>query len=124
MKELLNLENIIKVISGLFTYIALLATPEKLVLTSVVIMIVCIFAFSVWQYCTIRQSMQRETKQRELFERRFLLSESKIDLLIETHNTNHNGDASKFYELEKDQAQKRFNDEKNRVCGKCVNPAT
>lgn len=120
MKDLLSIETAGKLIASIGAYFALLATPEKLIIASGAIMLLCVFAFTIWAYRQLKQSLNREDAARELFEKRFLLTEARTNALVDIHNKRHPEDTDRFYQLERLAAQKQYDELKSGIlCGAC-----
>ena len=113
-----HIESFIKLLTTLGSYIILLATPEKVLGASLLVLIVASFCFSVWAFFEIKKRLRQEQKDRELFEKRFLLTEIRADLLIEKHAERHPEDGNEFYTKERKLMLKRWDDLKKwQVCG-------
>jgi hypothetical protein len=118
MKDLLNIETLFKVIGSIAASFMLLATPEKLIVTGLAIMLVCVFVFSIWAYFQTRKAQKHETDARELFLQRYLLTEARTNKLTDIHIRRHPEDGAIFFELERLAALKRFEDLQG-ACGSC-----
>lgn len=117
MKDL-SIENLFKVLGSLAASFMLLATPEKLIVTGLAIMLVCVFVFSIWAYFQTRKSQKHESGMRELFLERYLLTEARANKLTDLHIKRHPEDGAVFFELERLAAVKRFEDLQG-ACGSC-----
>lgn len=118
MKDLLNIETILKVLGSIVASFMLLATPEKLIVTGLTIMLVCVFIFSIWAYFQTRKAQKHETDARELFLQRYLLTEARTNKLTDIHIKRHPEDGAIFFELERLASLKRFEDLQG-ACGSC-----
>lgn len=118
MKDLLNIETILKVLGSIAASFMLLATPEKLIVAGLAIMLVCVFIFSIWAYFQTRKAQKHETDARELFLERYLLTEARTNKLTDIHIRRHPEDGAVFFELERLAAVKRFEDLQG-ACGSC-----
>jgi len=118
MKDLLNIETILKVLGSIVASFMLLATPEKLIVAGLAIMLVCVFIFSIWAYFQTRKAQKHETDARELFLQRYLLTEARTNKLTDIHIKRHPEDGAIFFELERLAAVKRFKDLQG-ACGSC-----
>lgn len=115
-------EDSIKLITALGSYIILLATPEKIIVALLFMLIACSFIFSVWAYFEIQKRLKCEQKDRELFEKRFLLTEIRADLLIAKHAERHPEDGNEFYTEERKLIKQRFEELKKwQLCGSSGN---
>lgn len=117
MKDL-SIETLFKVLGSLAASFMLLATPEKLIVTGLAIMLVCVFIFAVWAYFQTRKSQKHESGMRELFLERYLLTEARANKLTDLHIKRHPEDGAVFFELERLAAVKRFEDLQG-ACGSC-----
>jgi hypothetical protein len=117
MKDL-SIETLFKVLGSLAASFMLLATPEKLIVTGLAIMLVCVFVFSIWAYFQTRKSQKHESGMRELFLERYLLTEARANKLTDLHIKRHPEDGAVFFELERLAAVKRFEDLQG-ACGSC-----
>lgn len=117
MKDL-SIETLFKVLGSLAASFMLLATPEKLIVTGLAIMLVCVFVFSIWAYFQTRKSQKHESGMRELFLERYLLTEARANKLTDLHIKRHPEDGAIFFELERLAAVKRFEDLQG-ACGSC-----
>jgi hypothetical protein len=117
MKDL-SIETLFKVLGSLAASFMLLATPEKLIVTGLAIMLVCVFIFAVWAYFQTRNSQKHESCMRELFLERYLLTEARANKLTDIHIKRHPEDGAVFFELERLAALKRFEDLQG-ACGSC-----
>lgn len=117
MKDL-SIETLFKVLGSLAASFMLLATPEKLIVTGLAIMLVCVFIFSIWAYFQTRKSQKHESGMRELFLERYLLTEARANKLTDLHIKRHPEDGAVFFELERLAAVKRFEDLQG-ACGSC-----
>jgi hypothetical protein len=117
MKDL-SIETLFKVLGSLAASFMLLATPEKLIVTGLAIMLVCVFIFSIWAYFQTRKSQKHESGMRELFLERYLLTEARANKLTDIHIKRHPEDGAVFFELERLAAVKRFEDLQG-ACGSC-----
>jgi hypothetical protein len=118
MKDLLNIENLFKVIGSIAASFMLLATPEKIIVVGLAIMLICVFIFSIWAYFQTRRAQKHETSMRELFLDRYLLTEARANKLTDMHIKRHPEDGAIFFELERLAALKRF-EELQGACGSC-----
>jgi hypothetical protein len=118
MKDLLNIETLFKVLGSIVASFMLLATPEKIIVTGLAIMLVCVFFFSIWAYFQTRKAQKHETDARELFLQRYLLTEARTNKLTDIHIRRHPEDGAIFFELERLAALKRFEDLQG-ACGSC-----
>jgi len=118
MKDLLNIETIFKVLGSIVASFMLLATPEKVIVSGLAIMLVCVFFFSVWAFYQVRKAQKHETDARELFLDRYLLTEARTNKLTDIHIKRHPEDGAIFFELERLAAVKRFEDLQG-ACGSC-----
>jgi hypothetical protein len=118
MKDLLNIETLFKVLGSIVASFMLLATPEKIIVTGLAIMLVCVFFFSIWAYFQTRKAQKHETDARELFLQRYLLTEARTNKLTDIHIRRHPEDGAIFFELERLAAMKRFEDLQG-ACGSC-----
>jgi hypothetical protein len=118
MKDLLNIETLFKVIGSIAASFMLLATPEKIIVVGLAIMLVCVFFFSIWAYFQTRKAQKHETDARELFLQRYLLTEARTNKLTDIHIRRHPEDGAIFFELERLAALKRFEDLQG-ACGSC-----
>jgi hypothetical protein len=120
MKDALSIETLIKVLSSFGAYFALMAFPEKIVVVSLAFMVLCVFIFSIWAYFQTRKSNSQTNKLLDVFEQRFLLTESRTNLLTDKHIKRHPEDGAAFFQLERLQAQERFDDmQDGALCGSC-----
>jgi hypothetical protein len=117
----LSIENIIKIIAGIWAYIALLATPDKVIIASIFIVLTATFCFCVWAFYNVKQQVMKETELRTLFLKRYLQTEARTDLLTTIHNERHPEDSPKFLELERKLWSERYK-ELEPVCGSCAAP--
>lgn len=99
MKPTLN--QVLTAIASFWLYFGLLATPEKIIVVTLAFMTVCVFCFSVWAYFQTSQSNKQTKRLVELFEKRFLLTEQRTNLLVDLHLKHNSEDASDFFELER-----------------------
>lgn len=118
MKDFISVETILKVLGSLAASFMVLATPEKIIVTGLAIMLVCVFFFSIWAYFQTRKSQKHETDARELFLQRYLLTEARANKLTDIHIKRHPEDGAIFFELERLAAVKRFEDLQG-ACGSC-----
>jgi hypothetical protein len=118
MKDLLSTETLFKVLGSIVASFMLLATPEKLIVAGLAIMLVCVFIFSIWAYFQTRKAQKHETDARELFLQRYLLTEARTNKLTDIHIRRHPEDGAIFFELERLAAVKRFEDLQG-ACGSC-----
>lgn len=118
MKDLLSTETLFKVLGSIVASFMLLATPEKLIVAGLAIMLVCVFIFSIWAYFQTRKAQKHETDARELFLERYLLTEARTNKLTDIHIRRHPEDGAIFFELERLAAVKRFEDLQG-ACGSC-----
>ena len=118
MKDLLNIETLFKVLGSIVASFMLLATPEKVIVSGLAIMLVCVFFFSVWAFYQVRKAQKHETDARELFLDRYLLTEARTNKLTDIHIKRHPEDGAIFFELERLAAVKRFEDLQG-ACGSC-----
>jgi hypothetical protein len=95
-----------------------LATPEKIIVTGLAGMLVCVFIFAIWAYFQTRKAQKHETGLRELFLDRYLLTEARANKLTDIHIKRHPEDGAVFFELERLAAVKRFEDLQG-ACGSC-----
>jgi len=120
MKDALSIETLIKVLSSFGAYFALMAFPEKIVVVSLVFMVLCVFIFSIWAYFQTRKSNNQTNRVVEVFEKRFLLTESRANLLTDIHIKRHPEDGAAFFQLERLHAQERFDEmQDGALCGSC-----
>ena len=113
-----QLEELIKLVVAVGSYALMLATPDKIIAASMLMLILCSFAFSLWAYCEIKNRLRQEQKDRELFEKRFLLTEIRADLLIAKHSERHPEDGREFYRKERQLISQRFEELKKwQLCG-------
>ena len=99
MKPTLN--HIITALASFWLYFGLLATPEKIIIATLAFMTVCVFCFSVWAYFQTNKSNKQTKKLVELFEKRFLLTEERTNLLVDSHLKRNPDDTKDFLELER-----------------------
>lgn len=118
MKDFISIENTLKVLGGIATSFMLLATPEKMIVIALAIMLVCVFIFSVWAFFQTRKTQKHESGMRELFLERYLLTEARTNQLTDIHIKRHPEDGAIFFELERLAAVKRFEDLQG-ACGSC-----
>ena len=118
MKDLLNIETLLKVLGSVVASFMLLATPEKVIVSSLAIMLVCVFFFAIWAFYQVRKTQKHETDARELFLERYLLTEARANKLTDIHIKRHPEDGAIFFELERLAAVKRFEDLQG-ACGSC-----
>jgi hypothetical protein len=118
VKDFISVETILKVLGSLAASFMLLATPEKLIVTGLAIMLVCVFIFSIWAYFQTRKAQKHESGMRELFLERYLLTEARANKLTDLHIKRHPEDGAVFFELERLAAVKRFEDLQG-ACGSC-----
>jgi len=118
MKDLLNIETLLKVLGSVVASFMLLATPEKVIVSSLAIMLVCVFFFAIWAFYQVRKTQKHETDARELFLQRYLLTEARTNKLTDIHIHRHPEDGAIFFELERLAAVKRFEDLQG-ACGSC-----
>ena len=118
MKDLLNIETLFKVLGSIVASFMLLATPEKVIVSGLAIMLVCVFFFSIWAFYQVRKTQKHETDARELFLQRYLLTEARANKLTDIHIKRHPEDGAVFFELERLAAVKRFEDLQG-ACGSC-----
>jgi hypothetical protein len=118
MKDLLNIETLFKVLGSIVASFMLLATPEKVIVSGLAIMLVCVFFFSIWAFYQVRKTQKHETDARELFLQRYLLTEARTNKLTDIHIKRHPEDGAIFFELERLAAVKRFEDLQG-ACGSC-----
>ena len=118
MKDLLNIETLFKVLGSIVASFMLLATPEKVIVSGLAIMLVCVFFFSIWAFYQVRKTQKHETDARELFLQRYLLTEARTNKLTDIHIKRHPEDGAVFFELERLAAVKRFEDLQG-ACGSC-----
>jgi len=118
MKNLLSTETLFKVLGSIVASFMLLATPEKLIVAGLAIMLVCVFFFSIWAFYQVRKTQKHETDARELFLQRYLLTEARTNKLTDIHIKRHPEDGAIFFELERLAAVKRFEDLQG-ACGSC-----
>lgn len=118
MKDLLSIETLLKVLGSIAASFMLLATPEKVIVIGLTIMLVCVFIFAVWAFYQTRKTQAHETNMRELFLDRFLLTEARANKLTDIHIKRHPEDGAIFFELERLSALKRFDDLQG-ACGSC-----
>jgi hypothetical protein len=120
MKDAFSFENIAKLIGSLWVYFGLLATPEKIIVVTLAFMTICVFCFSVWAYFQMRKSDSQTAKLLDIFEKRFLLTESRANLLTDIHVERHPEDGAKFFKLERLAAQNRFEElQDGAISGSC-----
>lgn len=118
MKDLLSIETILKVLGSIVASFMLLATPEKIIVSGLAIMLVCVFFFSIWAYFQARKAQKHETDARELFLQRYLLTEARTNKLTDIHIKRHPEDGAVFFELERLATLRRFEDLQG-ACGSC-----
>ena len=118
MKDLLNIETILKVLGSIVASFMLLATPEKVIVSGLAIMLVCVFFFSIWAFYQVRKTQKHETGARELFLERYLLTEARANKLTDIHIKRHPEDGAIFFELERLATLRRFEDLQG-ACGSC-----
>lgn len=118
MKDLLNIETFLKVLGSIVASFMLLATPEKVIVGGLAIMLVCVFIFSIWAYFQARKAQKHETDARELFLQRYLLTEARTNKLTDIHIKRHPEDGAVFFELERLATLRRFEDLQG-ACGSC-----
>lgn len=118
MKDLLSIETFFKVLGSIAASFMLLATPEKVIVVGLAIMLVCVFFFAVWAFYQTRKTQKHETNMRELFLDRYLLTEARANKLTDIHIQRHPEDGATFFELERLAALKRFEDLQG-ACGSC-----
>ena len=118
MKDLLNIETLFKVLGSIVASFMLLATPEKVIVSGLAIMLVCVFFFVIWAFYQVRKTQKHETDARELFLQRYLHTEARTNKLTDIHIKRHPEDGAVFFELERLAAVKRFEDLQG-ACGSC-----
>lgn len=118
MKDFISIENLFKVLGSIAASFMLLATPEKIIVAGLAIMLVCVFFFSIWAFYQTRKTQKHETNMRELFLDRYLLTEARANKLTDIHIQRHPEDGAAFFELERLAALKRFEDLQG-ACGSC-----
>jgi hypothetical protein len=118
VKDFISVETILKVLGSLAASFMVLATPEKIIVTGLAGMLVCVFIFSIWAYFQTRKAQKHETGLRELFLDRYLLTEARANKLTDIHIKRHPEDGAVFFELERLAAVKRFEDLQG-ACGSC-----
>lgn len=118
MKDLLSIETLFRVLGSIAASFMLLATPEKVIVVGLAIMLVCVFFFSVWAFFQTRKTQKHESGLRELFLDRYLLTEARANKLTDIHIKRHPEDGALFFELERLAALKRFEDLQG-ACGSC-----
>ena len=118
MKNLLSTETLFKVLGSIVASFMLLATPEKVIVSGLAIMLVCVFFFAIWAFYQVRKTQKHETDARELFLERYLLTEARANKLTDIHIKRHPEDGAIFFELERLAAVKRFEDLQG-ACGSC-----
>lgn len=118
MKDILSIETLFKVLGSIAASFMLMATPEKVIVIGLTIMLVCVFIFSVWAFFQTRKTQKHETNMRELFVDRYLLTEARANKLADIHIKRHPEDGAIFFELERLAALKRFEDLQG-ACGSC-----
>lgn len=118
MKDLLNIETLFKVLGSIVASFMLLATPEKVIVSGLAIMLVCVFFFSIWAFYQVRKTQKHETDTRELFLQRYLLTEARTNKLTDIHIKRHPEDGAVFFELERLATLRRFEDLQG-ACGSC-----
>jgi hypothetical protein len=118
VKDFISVETILKVLGSLAASFMVLATPEKIIVTGLAGMLVCVFMFSIWAYFQTRKAQKHETGLRELFLDRYLLTEARANKLTDIHIKRHPEDGAIFFELERLAAVKRFEDLQG-ACGSC-----
>lgn len=119
MKEALSLESVLKALTGIIAYFGILATPEKAIISGLFLIILGNFIFSVWSYYHTKKSVKREQELRELFLSRFLTTEARADLLLQTHRERHPEDDGRFFDLERKLLDARFKELNIQACGSC-----
>jgi hypothetical protein len=118
VKDFISVETILKVLGSLAASFMVLATPEKIIVTGLAGMLVCVFVFAIWAYFQTRKAQKHETGLRELFLDRYLLTEARANKLTDIHIKRHPEDGAIFFELERLAAVKRFEDLQG-ACGSC-----
>jgi hypothetical protein len=118
VKDFISVETILKVLGSLAASFMVLATPEKIIVTGLAGMLVCVFIFAIWAYFQTRKAQKHETGLRELFLDRYLLTEARANKLTDIHIKRHPEDGAVFFELERLAAVKRFEDLQG-ACGSC-----
>jgi len=118
MKDFISLETLLKVLGSIAASFMLLATPEKVIVIGLAIMLVCVFFFSIWAFYQTRKTQSHETSMRELFLQRYLLTEARTNELTDIHIERHPEDGARFFELERLATLKRFEDLQG-ACGSC-----
>ena len=118
MKDFISIDTVLKVLGSLAASFMLLATPEKVIVMGLAIMLVCVFIFSIWAFFQTRKTQKHETTMRELFLDRYLLTEARANKLTDIHIKRHPEDGAVFFELERLAALKRFEDLQG-ACGSC-----
>ena len=118
MKDFISIELLFKVLGSIAASFMLLATPEKIIVAGLAIMLVCVFIFSIWAFYQTRKTQKHETNMRELFLDRYLLTEARANKLTDIHIKRHPEDGATFFELERLAALKRFEDLQG-ACGSC-----
>jgi hypothetical protein len=118
VKDFISVETILKVLGSLAASFMVLATPEKIIVTGLAGMLVCVFVFAIWAYFQTRKAQKHETGLRELFLDRYLLTEARANKLTDIHIKRHPEDGAVFFELERLAAVKRFEDLQG-ACGSC-----
>lgn len=118
MKDFISIDTVLKVLGSLAASFMLLATPEKVIVMGLAIMLVCVFIFSIWAFFQTRKTQKHETVIRELFVDRYLLTEARANKLTDIHIKRHPEDGAIFFELERLAALKRFEDLQG-ACGSC-----
>lgn len=118
MKDFISIDTVLKVLGSLAASFMLLATPEKVIVAGLAIMLVCVFVFSIWAFFQTNKTQKHETNMRELFLDRYLLTEARANKLTDIHIKRHPEDGAIFFELERLAALKRFEDLQG-ACGSC-----
>ena len=116
----ITFENVATAIGSLWLYFGLLATPEKIIVVSLAFMTICVFCFSVWAYFQMRKSDQRTEHLLDMFQKRFVTTEIRADLLTGIHLQRHPEDAAAFYASEREITRDAFkNLQDGVICGSC-----
>lgn len=120
MKDAATIENLIKVLSGLWASFVLMATPEKVLIVSIFIIMSLTALFCIWAFYSLKKQIGKETELRTLFIKRFLQTEARAELLTKIHLERHKEDAGNFYDLEKKMWAEQYNLlQPGIACGSC-----
>jgi hypothetical protein len=120
MKSAATLENFIKVLSGLWASFVLMATPEKVLIVSIFVVMSLTAVFCIWAFYHLQRQIGKEAELRSLFIKRFLQTEARAELLTKIHLERHKEDAGNFYDLEKKMWAEQYKSlQPDIACGSC-----